>query len=409
MPRRYRGATRGGLVHGIVVGSGVAGLGIAELLVRNGWHVTLMERDTEIGGDASRRTQDWWHTGWLYAGMPDASAQRGCGEALGWHRALYGEEAMSSWRTFSDMLFAYATDDLVRGANAAWRAWVSTGPLRRMRQAGMAGEEIEPPEALAELMRMWEQSEDGTSRYRTIRTTDGGIDTARVMRWLADRLGDADVVTGAEARLTTTKGRTTVRLNGFAYSADLVVVAAGSGTRPLLAPIDPVIATCFTSVGSPIAVVPEQPWPAFIRYTANLDRTVNHVPYPTPFGTVSTLGSYDELGPGGDAGPFLAKIRRMMPFPEEHAGVYIGTKTEYTRGRGRRYNHAVVPVNGNTVAVVPGKFSQFPLLVADFARQVGLGLRLDRPSIVGGDHAMTVGPTEPERIAQRAMLAEALS
>lgn len=387
----------------VVIGSGVAGLGISELLVRNGWHVTLMERKPDLGGDASRRTQDWWHTGWLYAGLPDSSAMEGCAKAARIQQTMYGDDTVASWAIAQEMLYAYAcnTSDLPRGANAAWRSWVTVGPLRRMKRAGFAGEEIEAPEALAELMRRWEDCDDGPSRYRTIRSTDKGIDTAKVLRWLAGHLGDADVVTDADIRLTQMRGQTIVRVNGLAYRADLVVVAAGAGIRTLLEPINPSVATSFTSVMSPIAVLRAKPWPAFIRYTANLDRTVNHMPYPTPSGMVSTIGSHDEMKVGDDPSSFLDKIGRMLPLDNEDAdsvGVYLGTKTEYTRGRGRRYNHAVVQVNANTVAVVPGKFSQFPLLVSEFAAGVP-GLRLDGRSLQGGRPEL-VGSTEPERLAR---------
>ena len=42
----------------IIVGSGIAGLSIAEILSRNNWKVVILESQDKIGGEASLATQD---------------------------------------------------------------------------------------------------------------------------------------------------------------------------------------------------------------------------------------------------------------------------------------------------------------------------------------------------------------
>jgi hypothetical protein len=388
-----------------VIGSGVAGLAVSELLCRNGWAVTLIEATADLGGDASRRTQDWWHTGWLYAGLPDPSATVTSVQALSALISVYGESAWAEWYLPREMLFAFALNDLIPGVNRAWRAYVDRRIVHRMKSLGKPGVDVSPPPALAELMCRWEDSIHGPSRYRTVRSTDEGIDTAKVLRWMASHLPEAEVVTGADVAMGTLGSRTMVSVNGQWDSPDLIVVAAGAGIRDLLMPVEPRVARSFTTVRSPILVTPLQDdWPAFIRYTADLSRTVNHQPYPTPSGWVSTLGSHDELGPDGDEGPFIERLRHMLPF-DRYDGVYLGAKTEYTNGKGRRYNHAVVDAGRGCLAVVPGKFSQFPLLVEAVATRLGLRLDLDpvwSPGIEG-----MIGATEPERLAASGMLAPA--
>src|SRR4051794_35377742 len=73
-----------------VFGSGIAGLSLAEILSRNGWRITLIDSAPDLGGDASRSTQNWLHTGWLYAGLPYASAMEGCATSLRLLRRTYG-------------------------------------------------------------------------------------------------------------------------------------------------------------------------------------------------------------------------------------------------------------------------------------------------------------------------------
>src|ERR1700690_2180703 len=85
--------------HAFVLGSGIAGLSVAEILSRNGWRITLLESSPELGGDASRATQNWLHTGGLYAAVSCDAAMRGCHPALGLFHAIYdsvlGPETMN--------------------------------------------------------------------------------------------------------------------------------------------------------------------------------------------------------------------------------------------------------------------------------------------------------------------------
>ena len=75
--------------HAFVLGSGIAGLTVAEVLSRNGWRITLLDTAAELGGDASRCTQNWLHTGWLYAALPNKAAMLGCNRALRLFHSMY--------------------------------------------------------------------------------------------------------------------------------------------------------------------------------------------------------------------------------------------------------------------------------------------------------------------------------
>src|SRR5689334_3994809 len=54
-----------------VVGGGIAGLAIAELLQRSGVSVGLFEKNHALCGEASAEQQGWFHTGALYAALPE--------------------------------------------------------------------------------------------------------------------------------------------------------------------------------------------------------------------------------------------------------------------------------------------------------------------------------------------------
>ncbi|MGF1614135.1 MAG: FAD-dependent oxidoreductase [Gammaproteobacteria bacterium] len=54
----------------LVLGGGIAGLAIAELLQRSGASVVLLEKNETLCAEASAEQQGWFHTGALYAALP---------------------------------------------------------------------------------------------------------------------------------------------------------------------------------------------------------------------------------------------------------------------------------------------------------------------------------------------------
>jgi hypothetical protein len=54
-----------------VVGSGIAGISIAEILTRNGHDVILIEKNKKLASETTRDFHEWLHTGALYTLIPD--------------------------------------------------------------------------------------------------------------------------------------------------------------------------------------------------------------------------------------------------------------------------------------------------------------------------------------------------
>lgn len=57
----------------LVLGGGIAGLAIAELLQRSGASVVLLEKNETLCSEASAEQQGWFHTGALYTALPRTS------------------------------------------------------------------------------------------------------------------------------------------------------------------------------------------------------------------------------------------------------------------------------------------------------------------------------------------------
>lgn len=428
-------ASRSAPGHAFVLGSGIAGLSLAEILSRNGYKLTLIDSTHELGGDASRCTQDWLHTGWLYAALPYESAMVGCHTALTLFRSIYGHvlppdvvnvevgehgvsypSSPSGWFTAENVHYLYSitAHELSYWQRLTWHHYLDWVPLRRLRHLGYRTEPADDlPPGLIALMNRWESSDEGSTKYRVIRSTDARIDTHRVLRSLLTLLGqETEVVTDAVYQLEERDGRTVVHMNGETRSPDLVIMACGKSLPKLLRDLGhegP--AARLRSVRSPIVVLKRAlELPNFIRFTPHLPDTVNHIKYPIEgLGDVSTIGSYDycPADQSPDLTPFVTRACERMGISQaEVAGAYYGTKTELTGELARCYNHALVRVNANTFFAIAGKFSQFSVLVAELAEAIGL--RTDIGNDTRGELHQEIGSTAPEKIA-RALEAHSLA
>jgi len=277
--------------------------------------------------------------------------------------------------------------------------------LRRLRALGYSTEplqEISPN--LRKLLDYWEREEGGHNKYAVIPSTDAQIQTRRVMNSLLMLLGErAEVVQRAEYDLLRQGDRSVIRIGGRSLTPDLLVIASGKSIPEQLQQLGRnAMAKQFKSLRSPIVVLNrELDLPSFIRFTPRLPTTVNHIKYRMEeIGTLSTLGSYEYYSAGQepDISPFADRIcQRLDISSTDVLDQYYGTKTEFTGSAKRRYNHAIEQVNDNTYFAIPGKFSQFPLLVHDFAGR--LGLQTSIANDVRGLLSMQVSPTPRERIA----------
>lgn len=408
--------------HAFVLGSGIAGIATAEVLTRNGWAVTILEKYRDFGGDASRNTQNWLHTGWLYAGLPDTSAMIGCNKAMrlfDTYQKMFGEKKVNmsasdcgieftpsndGWFVADNVQYLYAmsTSEFPFGTSFAWSEYVEKVILKRLKSLSYNVERVTEIDAvLLDLMRMWEGREDGDKRYMVVKSTDAMINTRLVMSDLVSTMGNmVGVVTEADYELSESCGITSVSVNGDRCTPDLVVMASGSGLSSMLKGIGCDEYRKFKSVQSPIVVLDRAlNMPSFIRYTPVLEHTVNHIRYKTGSVERSTIGSYDffDVGSAPDIEPFVRKVCSRMGLSRDMViGSYYGTKTEMSGQMSRKYNHAVGFANKNSIYAIAGKFSQFPLLAFDFAELTGL--RFGEPNNRVGENGYVVAETVPERI-----------
>ena len=204
----------------VVIGSGIAGMSLAEILSRNDYKVIILESQDKIGGEASLATQKWYHTGWLYAALPNKSAMMGCYNALHLYKKVYqnifsqnivnleitenGVDYLSTrdgW--FIDdrihFLFALSTYELSLWEKFYWPIYLKHLPFKRLKKLNYQLDVLMDYDSnMKNLMNQWENDENGNRKYKVIRTTDAKIDTSRIMRSLVSNLSsNTEIITSS--------------------------------------------------------------------------------------------------------------------------------------------------------------------------------------------------------------------
>ena len=54
-----------------IIGGGIAGISIAEILTREGHSCVLIEKNKDLASETSREFHEWLHIGSLYTLVPD--------------------------------------------------------------------------------------------------------------------------------------------------------------------------------------------------------------------------------------------------------------------------------------------------------------------------------------------------
>jgi hypothetical protein len=387
----------------LVIGSGIAGLALAEMLTRSGSRVVIAEKASEIGGEGSLATQKWFHTGWLYSLMKNPASTNGCIEAMSLYRDLYqdilgdsiinidefnrvgAEESKDSWFDGSRPVnYLYTLNKEV--------PWYRKGVIERNRILNKAAKkysdkgidfDILPQDNyFKDILNNFDHSDNGYKNYLCIKSSDCRLNTSNILHHLHSILKTRDTVflTKCDVKLSkvTSNGvdSTTATVNGLSYRFDRIFIASGKSIPEYLNSIDcHEEASKIKTIKSPILIFDEKIFEhSFIRFTPKHTETVNHILYNTNiagYREISTSGSYHyyDINDTPNADYFTKYACNKLGINLDRVtDYYYGIKTEYTGEDDRRYNHTLKKVNNNTYFALAGKFSQFPLLVIDLMK-----------------------------------------
>ena len=393
-----------------VVGGGVAGLAIAELLQRSGRSVLLLESEDSICAQSSAQQQGWFHTGALYAALPSGRSFR--------HLVGNLDDLLNYYSCFPNMNLSTGRHLLTR-TTAGWFQ-NATNYYLYASPADPSVTWLQKPLWRLAILRAqtrlsWFETIDFTrelspqveglsasfnlsrcvSRRRfdfrpgvvdkTFKSRDRTINTKIL---LSDLLSSflshgGELKTGARANKIE---RNAVIDQGETYGARNIVVAAGRQAEALTG-----IATKVWK--SPLLVVkPAVADVNFIWMNPNIDQTFNHLYHQAPQGDYSLIGNAafwpadEEVDEDEVRARLTTKAEGVFgqQIDASRTSLYFGFKTELANGRqSRNYLYQIVETE-NCVLALPGKLSLAFSLAVNVCRHFGVDpvLELQQPDAI---------------------------
>ena len=384
-----------------VVGGGIAGLAIAELLQRSGVSVGLFEKNGTLCGEASAEQQGWFHTGALYAALPDNFFCRTMVGNLDDLVDYYSEfpnmnlridkhiSSVSQHGWFSNRTNFYAYTAL-RGVQWHWKipwaialyrakrrmSWFETldasrslshqlgfggtKPLRSVQHNGPLGVGLDH---VAFVLKSRDRSMDTTliaeDLLRSFLTTGGTL------------LNNTEVLSLERGRLEARRGSSgqtvSCRARHIVLATGKESAAFETRARVLISPLL-VVAPALTDLN-------------FVRMSPHMSDTINHVYHRHGNVEYSVIGNATYYDAQQSSVPLRQKAFRHMThlarrvlgdFEDTRAELFFGSKTELTGSRSmRNYLYRIIDRGDYTLAL-PGKFSLCFSLAANVCRHFGI-------------------------------------
>ena len=372
----------------VVVGGGIAGICLAEILTREGKHVLLVEKQAQLAGATTKGFHEWIHTGSLYTLVPDR---------LSTLRFLMGamDDLLEYYNCFNNMNVAPTESGLLikdkpggwfynehilfkyrlRRLNLPWLALVarSTSIINMIKQhdwlrrrGGVLERQTRGHvfRELASLLRLaWSRNE-----YSEVTSPDF---TTNSRSMLADMIATASD-NGLELQLNTSvekivrkNGVVEVITDGGTFAAEQAAVCCGKHVADFT---NVRVKTSF----APMAVVRQlEPGArSFVHLDYHTRNCINLVVKENGVGLIGGIS----LNHRKDCAEYLEYVIRehsKMHPRLEVLGSYIGEKDEITfRGQNRNYLFHIVETLEKVWCVVPGKYTLGFSLAPEFYRRI---------------------------------------
>jgi hypothetical protein len=380
----------------IIVGAGIAGLAISELLARSGQRVMLVEKSNYICGGSSADMAGWLHTGALYAQIPDPTFYRIMAGNIDDLLTYYGSFPAMNIRREGAALVASNTDGWFRNtlnqyAYAHWRSpevplmmklpWAISTKLAKARIEGFeqADQTTSFSSQVSWLLRSSNVSEGRQLPYDLGMVTKPLVTKDRTMRptVIIEDLLRSFIYNGGVLKTGFDWDAPHV---GFTYSK--VIKTMGRNNPQAMA-----------NFISPILVAyPPLSTMNFIKMTPDIRKTLNHMYHEIEDGVgYSVIGSGDFLPVGACEDDKAAMVGTLFHRVDEAFGysgdrqmrVYWGYKTEMCKtGQLRNYQyHILETTNPDVIEVLPGKFTLAFSLAVNVCKYLGIAPVTGNPAL----------------------------
>ena len=383
-----------------VVGGGIAGLAIAELLQRSGASVVLLEKNETLCGEASAEQQGWFHTGALYSALPDHFFCRTLAGNLddlvdyysdfpnmnlriGTHISTKGPRG---WFSNHTLFYAYAS---LRSVGWRWKApWALA--LARAKRRMSWYESLDSSRSLSQQIGTRTQPLQSILHQTSLQTP---LDDISFVLKSRDRCMDARLIgedllrsfLGSGGRLAlgvdvqsitagTVRGNQRVTGEPVQFMAGHTIVAMGKGAAAFDRHVRVFV--------SPLLVaVPALTEMNFARMSPEVKGTINHLYHDSGNVQYSVIGNamsyaasdWNDERRGEASRRMMERVRQVWKHIDAHrTRIFFGSKTEMEPSTGpRNYLYRILDHNGYTLAL-PGKFSLCFSLAVNVCRHFGV-------------------------------------
>ncbi len=383
-----------------VVGGGIAGLAIAELLQRSGASVVLLEKNETLCSEASAEQQGWFHTGALYSALPDHFFCRTLAGNLddlvdyysdfpnmnlriGTHISTKGPRG---WFSNHTLFYAYAS---LRGVGWRWKApWALA--LARAKRRMSWYESLDSSRSLSQQIGTSTQPLQSILHQSPLPTP---LDDISFVLKSRDRSMDARLIGEDLLRsFLGSGGRVALGIHVQSITAGTVRgIQRATGEPVEFAIGHTIVATGKDSTAfdqhvrvliSPLLVtVPALTEVNFVRMSPEVGNTINHLHHDSGGVQYSVIGNAASYAANDwnverreEAGRrMMERARGIWKHIDAHrTKLYFGSKTEMELSTGpRNYLYRIMDHDGYTVAL-PGKFSLCFSLAVNVCRHFGV-------------------------------------
>jgi glycine/D-amino acid oxidase-like deaminating enzyme len=383
-----------------VVGGGIAGLAISELLQRSGASVVLLEKNKTLCSEASAEQQGWFHTGALYTALPDEFFFRAMvgnlDDLIDYYRGFpnmnlrvdkhVSSASLEGWFSNRTNFYAYTS---VKGVSWKWKIPWALALYRAKRRMSW----FESLDASRSLSRQMGKAAK-PSRFVlhtpslgvrldhvafVLKSRDRAMNTRLIIEdILRSFLGNGGVVKTHTKVRAIEEGRVLAETESGDSLARIrarhVILTTGKDSTSFSPNIRVVV--------SPLLVVcPALVDINFIKMSPDMRDTINHIYHRYNGLDYSLIGNAVYHDPQVFTGDRREEARRHMlatarkifgEFDDQRAEVYFGSKTEITSSSFlRNYLYQIVDRGDYTLAL-PGKFSLCFSLAANVCRHFGI-------------------------------------
>lgn len=384
----------------LVIGAGIAGLAISELLQRSGVSVCLVEANDKICAETTSQQHGWFHTGALYAALPSPRFFRqligNIDDLLNYYAGFPGMNLRSGrhlvtteadgWFSTRLVSYFYANASDTRIPLIEKPLWylaclLAKGRLSWFETLDFTRElshQISPFSFDARFSRV--------TRKRTLRnlnlpckgsllvSRDRTIDVHRVISDLVSSFVGCGGVIRVNTTIREIDGNSAYA-NDYQLHANHIIVAAGRSVKDLTR-------VAISSFLSPMMVVAPSPFEENIVFMhPDPEYTLTHISHGLPNGRkysvisgAMAIPESEYLDESEICRKFLLKANSVLarPLDPSNAKIFFGRKNEILfPGQERNYGYAIIDAENCTVAV-PGKLSLCFSLAVNVCRHFGI-------------------------------------